>query len=53
MTKDTIPLETDIETWKAARSEMAEIQKSRGFPLATAMIDRPNFLLRGIPVVVA
>lgn len=53
MMQDAAPIEVDAETWKQARAEMVEIQKSRGFPLATAHIDRRNFLLHGIPVVVA
>ena len=52
MTRDTVPLEVDLETWKRAREEMVEIQKARGFPLAMASIDRVNFLLRGVPVVI-
>ena len=52
MMQDTVPLEVDAESWKAARAEMVEVQKARGFPLATARIDRLNFLLRGIPIVV-
>lgn len=53
MLREYVPLEVDAETWKQARDEMIEIQKSRGFPLATAAaIPQSNFLLRGIPVVV-
>jgi hypothetical protein len=46
------PLETDVETWKKAREEMVAVNKARGFPLASAAIDRVNFLLRGVPVVI-
>ena len=55
MLQDTVPLEVDLATYKAARSEMVEIQQSRGFPLASAIapdISRENFLLRGVPVVI-
>lgn len=51
MMQDTVPLEVDPETWKRAREEMVSIQKARGFALASASIDRVNFLLRGVPVV--
>lgn len=51
MMQDTVPLEVDPATWKQAREEMAGIQRDRGFPLAMAAIDRVNFLLRGVPVV--
>lgn len=47
------PLLVDPETYGSARDEMAEVQKRRGFPVACAAIDRPNFLLRGVPVVMA
>lgn len=46
------PLETDEETWKRAREEMVAINRARGFPLASAPIDRVNFLLRGAAVVI-
>lgn len=46
------PLETDVETWKLACDEMRAINRDRGFPLASAAIDRVNFLLRGVPVVI-
>jgi hypothetical protein len=46
------PIEADLETWKKAREEMVAINKARGFPLASAAIDRVNFLLRGVPVVI-
>lgn len=52
MIRDAMPIETDLETWQAARQEMVDIQKARGFPLAMAAINRMNFLLRGIPVVI-
>lgn len=52
MMQDSVPLEVDAETWKCAREEMVAIQRARGFPLASAAIDRTNFLLRGIPVVI-
>jgi hypothetical protein len=47
------PVAVDHQTWRAARDEMASIQRDRGFPLAVAPIDQDNFLLRGIPVVIA
>jgi hypothetical protein len=47
------PFEVDANTFQTARSEMVEIQRRRGFPVASAAIDRPNFLLRGVPVVMA
>lgn len=46
------PLEVDEETFGRARDEMKAIQRDRGFPLAMAAIDRVNFLLRGVPVVI-
>lgn len=46
------PIEVDEETWKRAREEMVAIQRDRGFPLARAAINRMNFLLRGVPVVI-
>lgn len=46
------PLETDEDTWKCARQEMAAINRDRGFPIAQASIDRTNFLLWGMPVVI-
>lgn len=46
------PIAVDEETWKQARDEMVGIQRDRGFPLAMAAIDRVNFLLRGVPVVI-
>lgn len=52
MMQEAAPIEVDADTWKRARAEMVEIQKNRGFPLAMAHIDRQNFLLRGIPVVI-
>lgn len=52
MIQEAAPLEVDLETWKQGREEMVAIQKSRGFPLAMAHIDRVNFLLRGVPVVI-
>lgn len=45
------PLEVEAETFNLARQEMKAIQAARGFPLATAAIKRPNFLLRGVPVI--
>lgn len=47
------PLPVDPVTYQKARDEMAEVQTRRGFPVACAAIDRPNFLLRGVPVVMA
>lgn len=46
------PLETDVGTWKLAYDEMKAINEARGFPLASAAIDRVNFLLWGVPVVI-
>lgn len=45
------PLSVDAETFVKAFSEMTEVQRRRGFPVATAAIEQPNFLLRGVPVV--
>lgn len=47
------PLPVDPETYQKASVEMEEVQKRRGFPVACAALDRPNFLLRGVPVVIA
>lgn len=47
------PLSIDPETYEIARNEMVEVQMRRGFPVACADIGRPNFLLRGVPVVMA
>lgn len=47
------PLPVDPETYELAREEMTEVQKRRGFPVSCAAIDRPNFLLLGVPVVMA
>ncbi|MHB8272830.1 hypothetical protein [Bradyrhizobium sp.] len=47
------PLVIDAATWKQAREEMVDVQKSRGFPLARATdLKTDNFLLRGVPVVI-
>ena len=48
-----LPRVVDVDTFTRARDEMLAIQRERGFPLATADIDRDNFLLRGIPVVMS
>jgi hypothetical protein len=45
------PLPVDPETYRLGYQEMTEIQKRRGFPVAAAVMDRPNFLLMGVPVV--
>lgn len=45
------PLAVDRGTFDKALSEMTEVQKRRGFPVPTTSIDKPNFLLRGVPVV--
>lgn len=47
-----LPIEVDAETYQKARAEMIDLQRRRGFPLATGAIGRVNFLLRGIPVVI-
>lgn len=50
-TRDALPLEVDSETYRRARDEMVAIQQSRGWPLATACIERENFMLCGVPIV--
>lgn len=48
----TEPFETDPVTFERARDEMAAIQRNQGRPLPVApWIARPNFLIRGVPVV--
>lgn len=46
----TAPHEVDAETYDAAQTEMESILKARGWPMISAPINRPNFLLFGIPV---
>lgn len=46
------PFEIDSTTFERARDEMATIQRNQGRPLPVApWIPRPNFLIRGVPVV--
>jgi hypothetical protein len=47
------PLAVDADTFEKALLEMTEVQKCRGFSVAMAAIAEPNFLLRGVPVVMA
>lgn len=46
------PLAVDPETYAIAESEMTELQRRRGFPLARAAIRQDNFLILGVPVVI-
>ena len=47
------PLAVDAETYTRAAGEMKEALARQGRPLAVAgWIPAPNFLLRGIPVVI-
>jgi hypothetical protein len=47
----TDPLAVDQETFKTGLREMADIQRRRGFPVVAANIEKTNFLLYGIPIV--
>lgn len=47
------PLAVDAETFRQAEGEMKQIMERQGRVLASAgWINRPNFLLRGTPVVI-
>lgn len=43
----------DAETFERARAEMVMVQNRHGRPVAVADLKEPNFLLRGVPVVMA
>lgn len=45
------PLAIDRDTFERAETEMFDVQKRRGFPVPRSEMDQPNFLLRGVPVV--
>jgi hypothetical protein len=47
-----LPLETDHETWVLAEAELRAYRAAEGLPFLSAPIDRLNFLLAGVPVVI-
>jgi hypothetical protein len=50
--QERAPLKVDPETYQRAFAEMREVQERQGRCVVAAdWVDRPNFLLRGIPVV--
>lgn len=49
---EALPLEVDRQTWHRANAEMKEAMERQGRGVAAAAwAPTPNFLLRGIPVV--
>lgn len=53
-TEDRVPVAVDHATFETAKAEMKEAMERQGRPVAVACwIQAPNFLLRGIPVVIA
>lgn len=53
MLQDRVPLAVDPETYERASIEMREVQARQGRTvLAAAWVEQPNFLLRGVPVVI-
>lgn len=54
MVRDKVPLAVDPETYQRASDEMRKVQERQGRRvLAAAWVDGPNFLLYGVPVVMA
>lgn len=47
------PLAVDPELWRQASHELEEIMRRRGWAVAAANIDEPNFLLYGVPIVMS
>lgn len=45
------PLEVDPDLYERAQTEFRHVLENRGWGLQTAPLDRANFLLRGVPIV--
>jgi hypothetical protein len=48
---DCKPFPVDPILWRYANDEMRRIMDARGWPVYAADIEQPNFLFRGVPIV--